>query len=159
MRSALTLPELVEQQAARTPGAIAVLSRAGQLTYAQLNERASRLAHHLIGLGAGPERVVALVLPRGEPVLVALLAVAKTGAAYLPVDPGLPVARIAFMLADAAPVLVVTDTATAARLPGSQSGRCRPVRPAARGPPGLRHLHLRLNRNAQGRRRLARRPG
>jgi amino acid adenylation domain-containing protein len=123
MRSALTLPELVEQQAARTPGAIAVLSRAGQLTYAQLNERASRLAHHLIGLGAGPERVVALVLPRGEPVLVALLAVAKTGAAYLPVDPGLPVARIAFMLADAAPVLVVTDTATAARLPGGGPAR------------------------------------
>jgi nonribosomal peptide synthetase DhbF len=113
---ALTLPEFVEEQAARGPGALAVLSRAGQLTYAQLNERANRLARHLVGLGAGPERVVALVLPRGEPVLVALLAVAKTGAAYLPIDPALPAARIAFMLTDAAPVLVVTDTATDVRL-------------------------------------------
>jgi amino acid adenylation domain-containing protein len=114
---ALTLPGLVEQQAARTPGALAVLSRAGQLTYTELNERANRLAHHLIGRGAGPERLVALMLPRGEPVLVALLAVAKTGAAYLPIDPALPRARIAFMLADAAPALVVTDAARSARLP------------------------------------------
>jgi amino acid adenylation domain-containing protein len=114
---ALPLHELVQQQAARTPGALALLSRAGPLTYAELNERANRLAHHLAGLGAGPERVVALALPRGEPVLVALLAVLKTGAAYLPIDPGLPAARITFMLADAGPVLVVTDAATAVRLP------------------------------------------
>jgi nonribosomal peptide synthetase DhbF len=120
---ALTLPELVEQQAARTPGAMAVISREGQLTYAELNERANRLAHRLVGLGAGPERVVALVLPRGEPVLVVLLAVVKTGAAYLPIDPGLPTARIAFMLADAAPALVVTDAARSARLP--EGGQAR----------------------------------
>jgi len=52
-----TLPELAAQQAARSPGAMAVLSRAGQLTYAELNERANRLAYHLVRLGAGPERV------------------------------------------------------------------------------------------------------
>jgi amino acid adenylation domain-containing protein len=113
----LSLSGLFEAQVARTPEAAAVLSGAGQLAYAELNERANQLARHLVGLGAGPERVVALVLPRGEPVLVALLAVAKTGAAYLPIDPGLPTARIAYMLADAAPVLVVTDTASGVRLP------------------------------------------
>ena len=120
---AQSLPGLVERQAARTPGATAVLSQSGQLTYAELNARVNRLAHYLIRLGVGPERLVALALPRGEPVLVALLAVAKTGAAYLPIDPGLPSARIAFMLADATPVLVVTDDATAARLPAGGPAR------------------------------------
>ena len=113
----LTFAGLFEAQAARTPGATAVASAAGELTYAQLSERANKLAHHLAGLGAGPERVVGLALPKGEPVVVALLAVMKTGAAYLPIDPELPPARIRLMLADAAPVLVVTDRATSAVLP------------------------------------------
>ncbi|MBO0801729.1 MAG: amino acid adenylation domain-containing protein, partial [Nocardiopsaceae bacterium] len=89
----------------------------GELSYGELDERANRLARYLIGLGAGPERVVALVLPRGVTACVALLAVAKSGAAYLPVDPGLPAERIAFMLADAGPVLAVTDAAGAGVLP------------------------------------------
>ncbi len=114
----VTLPEMVEAQVRRTPDAPAVASAAGELTYAELNERANRLAHHLVSLGVGPERVVGLALPRGEPVIVALLAVAKTGAAYLSVDPQLPAARIELMLADVAPVLVVTDVATCAVLPG-----------------------------------------
>ncbi|HEY2575395.1 MAG TPA: amino acid adenylation domain-containing protein [Streptosporangiaceae bacterium] len=114
---ALTLPGLFEAQVSRAPGAVALAWAGGELTYRELNERANRLAHRLIGLGAGPERVVGLALPRGESMVVALLAVAKSGAAYLPADPRLPSARIAFMLADAGPVLVLTDMATSAGLP------------------------------------------
>ena len=118
-----TLPELVEAQVRRTPGAVALAGPGGELSYAELsyaelNERANRLAHYLIRLGAGPEQVVALALPRSVPMMVALLAVAKTGAAYLPVDPLLPAARIAFMLADARPVLVVSGAAAPGGLPG-----------------------------------------
>jgi amino acid adenylation domain-containing protein len=120
-----TLPELFQAQVARAPAALAVIGATGmpedaerRLSYAELNERANRLAYHLIKLGAGPERVVALALPRGVPTMVALLAVAKTGAAYLPVDPLLPAARIAFMLADTRPVIVLTDLATSGGLPG-----------------------------------------
>ncbi|MBO0802120.1 MAG: amino acid adenylation domain-containing protein, partial [Nocardiopsaceae bacterium] len=110
----LTLAGLFEAQVARTPGGAALAWAGGELSYAELDERANRLARYLIGLGAGPERVVALVLPRGVTACVALLAAAKSGAAYLPVDPGLPAERIAFMLADAGPVLAVTDAAGAA---------------------------------------------
>jgi amino acid adenylation domain-containing protein len=112
-----TLPALFEAQVARTPDAVALAWAQGELTYAQLNERANRLARHLIGVGAGPERLVALALPRGEPAIVALLAVAKTGAAYLPVDPRLPATRVELMFSDAAPALILTDAATSARLP------------------------------------------
>jgi non-ribosomal peptide synthetase component F len=122
----LTPPGLFEAQVSRTPDAVALVWAEGepqaterQLTYRELNERANRLARQLIGLWAGPERLVALALPRGEPAIVALLAVVKTGAAYLPVDPRLPTSRMSFMLADSGPVPVVTDTATAARLPGA----------------------------------------
>ncbi|MGD0556992.1 MAG: non-ribosomal peptide synthetase, partial [Streptosporangiaceae bacterium] len=102
----------------RTPGAVALAGPGGELlSYAELNERANRLAHYLIGLGAGPEQVVALALPRSAPTMVALLAVAKAGAAYLPVDPLLPAARIEFMLNDARPVITVTDAATSGGLP------------------------------------------
>ncbi len=98
---AATLPELFEQQAARTPHAPAVISGGAELTYAELNARANRLARHLITLGAGPERLVAIAMPRSADVIVAVLAVLKSGAAYVPVDPDYPPDRIAFMLADA----------------------------------------------------------
>ncbi|NUT52322.1 MAG: amino acid adenylation domain-containing protein, partial [Saccharothrix sp.] len=97
---------LVEAQVARTPDAVAVTG-AAQLTFAELNARANRLAHHLIGLGAGPERVVALRLPRSADLLVAELAVLKAGAAFLPVDPAYPAERIAFMVDDAKPLVVL----------------------------------------------------
>ncbi len=115
---AATLPELFEQQAARTPHAPAVIGAAAELTYAELNQRANQLARHLITLGAGPERLVAIAMPRSPDVIVALLAVLKSGAAYVPVDPGYPPDRIAFMLADTAPVAVLTTAAVAAALPG-----------------------------------------
>ncbi|MBE8520858.1 non-ribosomal peptide synthase/polyketide synthase [Amycolatopsis sp. H6(2020)] len=109
---AVTLTELIETQAARTPDAIAVVSRDERLTFAELDARADRLARLLAARGAGPERIVALALPRSVEIVVAQLAVLKTGAAYLPVDPDYPAERIAFMLADAKPVVVVTKPGT-----------------------------------------------
>ncbi|MEU6776075.1 non-ribosomal peptide synthase/polyketide synthase [Streptomyces sp. NPDC046759] len=113
-----TLPEAFERQAARTPEAVAVVHGADHLTYRGLDERANRLARRLIAAGAGPERFVALCLPRTADLVVALLAVLKSGAAYLPVDPGYPAERVAFLLEDVRPDAVITGAETAARLPG-----------------------------------------
>nr|WP_030410856.1 non-ribosomal peptide synthetase [Streptomyces sp. NRRL S-1448] len=111
-----TLVDLFEAQAARTPDAPAVTCSGGTLSYAQLNDRAQQLAHRLAASGAGPERFVALALPRSTDLLVALVAVLKTGAAYVPVDPDLPGDRITHLLTDAAPALLVTTTEVAGRL-------------------------------------------
>ncbi|MFJ6167555.1 amino acid adenylation domain-containing protein [Micromonospora orduensis] len=102
---------MLERQAARTPDATAVIFGARSLSYAELDHRANQLARHLVALGAGPERLVAVALPRSELMIVAVLGVLKAGAAYLPVDPDYPAERISFMLTDAAPVLLITDTA------------------------------------------------
>ncbi|WP_433337821.1 amino acid adenylation domain-containing protein [Spirillospora sp. CA-294931] len=107
---------LFEAQVARTPDAVAVVAGDRRLTFRELDERSGRLARHLVSLGAGPERIVAIAVERGERTLVAQLAVLKAGAAYLPIDPAFPPERIAFMLADAGPALVVTDRATAAEV-------------------------------------------
>ncbi|MCK7622568.1 non-ribosomal peptide synthase/polyketide synthase [Streptomyces sp. RS10V-4] len=109
-RPTATLVDLFAEQAARTPGATAVTCGGSALTYAELDAEAGRLAHRLAESGAGPERFVALALPRSTDLVVALLAVLRTGAAYLPLDPDLPAARVAELLADAAPVLLVTTT-------------------------------------------------
>ncbi|WP_260477996.1 non-ribosomal peptide synthetase [Nonomuraea sp. WAC 01424] len=98
-----TLPGLFEAQARRTPDAVAV----GTWTYAELNARANRLAHKLIAHGARPGALVALSLDRSPDLVAALLAVVKTGAAYLPLDPSYPAGRIDHMIADAGPVCVV----------------------------------------------------
>ncbi|WP_433732007.1 amino acid adenylation domain-containing protein [Actinoplanes sp. CA-051413] len=108
-----TLAQLFIRQAARTPDLPALLDRHGPVTYAQLRAQVNRLARLLIQRGAGPERVVALALPRSVDIVVAQLAVAQAGAAFLPVDPAYPASRIAMMLDDAAPVLVLTLTALA----------------------------------------------
>ncbi|MFE2677856.1 amino acid adenylation domain-containing protein [Streptomyces hygroscopicus] len=105
--------ELYEAQAARTPSAVAVVSGGVELTYAQLDERANRLAALLAARGAGPERLVAVALPRSADLLVALLAVLKTGAAYLPLDPEHPKDRIGYTLRDARPTLALATSATA----------------------------------------------
>ncbi|WP_440901855.1 condensation domain-containing protein, partial [Actinosynnema sp.] len=91
----------------RTPGATAVVGAAEALTYAELDARANRFAHARGALGAGPEDGVALRLPRSVELVVAVLGVLKAGAAYLPVDPAYPAARIELMLADARCALVV----------------------------------------------------
>ncbi|MFD5824422.1 amino acid adenylation domain-containing protein [Lentzea sp. NPDC060358] len=112
--SPATVPEIFEAQAARTPHATAVVCGTTSLTFAELDARATVLARLLLARGAGAERVVALALPRSAESIVAMLAVLKTGAAYLHVDLEYPPDRIGLVLRDAAPVAVVTDTATAA---------------------------------------------
>ncbi|MFF4054425.1 amino acid adenylation domain-containing protein [Streptomyces sp. NPDC001668] len=109
-----TLTDLIEAQAARTPDAPAVVFGPSEVTYAELDARADRLARHLITLGVGPERYVAVLMPVCEDIPVTLLAVWKTGAGYLPLDPAHPAGRLAFMLADIAPVAVVTTAELAA---------------------------------------------
>nr|WP_230863147.1 non-ribosomal peptide synthase/polyketide synthase [Amycolatopsis camponoti] len=103
-----TLPELFAARVAEAPDAVALVFEDEELTYAELDARANRLAHVLIGRGAGPERVVALAVPRSLDMVVAELAVLKAGAAYLPLDPDYPAERIAFMVGDARPVCVLT---------------------------------------------------
>ncbi|MFJ6944793.1 amino acid adenylation domain-containing protein [Streptomyces wuyuanensis] len=115
---ATTWPALFAEQVRTRPDAVALVLGHEQLTYAELDERANRLAHALIARGAGPERIVALALPRSVDLIVAEVAVLKSGAAYLPVDHDYPVDRVAYMLADSAPVCMVTTAETAAELPG-----------------------------------------
>lgn len=116
----LTLPQLFEQQAARTPDATAVDCGGNQLSYAELDHRANQLARHLVALGAGPEKSVAVALAHRELLVIALLAVLKAGAAYLPVDPEQPAGEVEFMFTDARPTVVITDDhATAAGLPAA----------------------------------------
>ena len=103
-----TLPELFEAQVAAAPHAVAVVCDDGELTYQELNGRANRLARLLAGRGVGPETIVALALPRTAELIVAILAVAKAGGAYLPLDPEYPAQRIAYMLTDATPVCVIS---------------------------------------------------
>ncbi|MGW4596890.1 non-ribosomal peptide synthase/polyketide synthase [Streptomyces sp. NPDC004457] len=112
-----TLPAAFRRQAERTPDAPAVRHGDTCLTYRELDARSSRLARLLIAAGAGPERFVALCLPRTADLVVALLAVLKSGAAYLPVDPQYPAERVAFLFEDVRPDAVVTATQTAGRLP------------------------------------------
>ncbi|MFE0579209.1 amino acid adenylation domain-containing protein [Streptomyces sp. NPDC058874] len=110
-----TLPELFEERAARTPGATALVFRDTALTFAELDGRADALAHRLAGHGVGPEHLVALALPRSADSVVALLAVLKAGAAFVPVDTDYPAERIAHLLSTT--TTVVTDAATAPGLP------------------------------------------
>ncbi|MFE2164046.1 non-ribosomal peptide synthase/polyketide synthase [Streptomyces sp. NPDC059447] len=102
-----TLPELFERQVERTPGAVAIAAPDVTLTYAEVDALANRVAHWLIGRGIGPEDRVAVVMERSADLLVVLLGVVKAGAAYVPVDPGYPAERIAFMLSDVDPALVL----------------------------------------------------
>jgi amino acid adenylation domain-containing protein/non-ribosomal peptide synthase protein (TIGR01720 family) len=112
-----TLSELFEAQVTRMPDAIAIIFEGRQFSYEELNKRANRLARLLIERGAGPERFVALSMPRSVEMIVALLAVLKSGAAYLPIDPVYPAERIEFMLDDAGPALLLTTTEVANRMP------------------------------------------
>jgi amino acid adenylation domain-containing protein len=115
------LAGLFEAQAAATPDAIAAVAGAASLTYRQLDASANRLAHHLQGLGVGPEVVVGICLGRGLDLGVALLGVLKAGGACLPLDPAYPASRLAFMLSDASPLAIVTGDQDVGNLPDHQA--------------------------------------
>ncbi|WP_420834233.1 amino acid adenylation domain-containing protein [Streptomyces yunnanensis] len=113
-----TLAQLFASQARRDAASTALINGEHVLSYGELNARANRLAHWLIGQGVGPEKLVAVELPRSAEMVIAVLAVLKAGGAYVPLDPAYPAERRAFMLADAAPLLVLGAEASARDLSG-----------------------------------------
>ncbi len=113
-----TLHARIEAQAARTPHAVAAVQQGQQLTYAQLNRQANALAHHLIERGVQADDRVAILARRGLDTLVGLLAILKSGACYVPIDPAHPAERLHYLLQDSAPVVVLTQQDLLPRLPG-----------------------------------------
>ncbi|HEY0022711.1 MAG TPA: amino acid adenylation domain-containing protein [Longimicrobium sp.] len=110
--------QLFEAQAARTPGAVAVVFEGSPLTYDELNRSANRLAHHLRGLGVGPDARVAICVERGPEMIAALLAILKAGGGYVPLDPAYPAGRLRSMLEDSAPAALVTQSSLAGTFAG-----------------------------------------
>ena len=108
--SARSIPELFARQVAANRDAVALTFRGQSVTYGELDDAADVLANRLVKFGAGPGRCVALFIPRSADAIVAMLAVLKTGAAYLPIDPSAPVERVEFMLTDSAPAAVITTS-------------------------------------------------
>ncbi|MFP5498917.1 MAG: condensation domain-containing protein, partial [Gammaproteobacteria bacterium] len=112
-----TLHGRIEAQTLLTPDAVAAVYQGRQLTYAELNQQANLLAHHLLALGVKPDDRVAIVARRGLDTLAGLLAILKSGACYVPVDPSHPAERLSYLLGDSAPVAVLTQHALLERLP------------------------------------------
>ncbi|MDH1142723.1 amino acid adenylation domain-containing protein, partial [Pseudomonas mosselii] len=140
---------LFEAQVARMPQALAVQAEDGQMSYRQLNEAANRLAHQLIAQGVVADSRVAVCLARGPQLLVGLLAVLKAGGAYVPLDPGYPDERLAYMLADSAPLALLVDAGSRGRFADSRVPRLDLDQPAWAGQspdnpqvPGLGARHL-----------------
>jgi amino acid adenylation domain-containing protein len=111
-----TILQAVERQVSASPGAIAVVFGGVVVTYGELNERANRLAHHLMERGVGPDVAVGVVLERSVEMVVGLLGILKAGGAYVPVDPQYPEERIGYMLQDSGVGLVLTQAALLERL-------------------------------------------
>jgi amino acid adenylation domain-containing protein len=114
------LHQLFEQQAERTPEAIAAIFEEEQVTYAELNRRSNQLARYLNQLGVGPESFVGVLMERSVETVVALLGVLKAGAAYVPLDPSYPQERLKFMMADTSAGVLLTEKRAAAALPDYQ---------------------------------------
>jgi amino acid adenylation domain-containing protein/non-ribosomal peptide synthase protein (TIGR01720 family) len=137
-----------EEQAARTPDAVALVCGERQLTYGELNRRANQVAHHLQGLGVEAEARVAVCLERTPELVVALLGTLKAGGAYLPLDPEYPAERLAYMVSDSGATVVLTQRALRGLLPAAGAevveldapeaaiGRCPEVDPEPAGGPG-----------------------
>ena len=163
--------ELAAARAAVAPDVVAVVYAGQSLSYGGLEERANRLAHYLRGVGVGGESVVGLCLERGAGMVVAMLAVWKAGGAYLPLDPGYPPGRLAFMLADSHASVLVSRRGVAAGLAGelpagqlvaitlddpvvAAAVAAAPAGPppavARRGPAGVCDLYLGVDRDAEG---------
>ena len=134
--AARCLYQLVEDQVARTPEAVAVVSDGETLTYAALNGRANQVARRLQALGVGRETLVGVYLERSVDLLVGLLGIAKAGGAYVPLDPIYPADRIAYILEDAqAAVLLTQQRLVDAVPPGGRSSVSTPTRRSARSVP------------------------
>ncbi len=116
--ASVSIPAAFAEQVSRTPEAVALSFGDRRMTYRELDQAANRLAHLLANQGAGPGQYVALLLPRSPDAIVAILAVLKTGAAYLPIDPAAPAARIEFMISDATPIAAITTAGLRSRLDG-----------------------------------------
>ncbi|WP_156766057.1 AMP-binding protein, partial [Mycobacterium sp. E342] len=115
---AVSIPDAFAAQVACAPEAVALSFGDRSWTYRELDEAANRLAHLLVAQGAGSGRYVGILMERGAQAIIAILAVLKSGAAYVPIDPGWPAARIGFLLTDATPTTVVTTTELYSRLDG-----------------------------------------
>jgi natural product biosynthesis luciferase-like monooxygenase protein len=113
--------EAFEAQVDRTPEAVAVIFRGRSLTYRQLDERANRVAHQLIGLGVGPDQMVGIYVERSLEMVIGMLGILKAGGAYVPMDPAYPAERIAWMLEDTAAPVVLTLERLRAALPPSNA--------------------------------------
>ncbi|WP_435059921.1 amino acid adenylation domain-containing protein [Streptomyces sp. bgisy060] len=114
--SGATYPRLLAEQVARTPDAVALVHEDTELTFAELDRRSNRIAHWLISRGVGRGDVVGLAMRRGPELLCALLGILKAGGVYLPLDPDYPPDRLAFMIADSAPVMLLTTSDAVAKL-------------------------------------------
>jgi amino acid adenylation domain-containing protein len=114
----LLIHQLFEEQVQRTPHAIAAIHGGEQLTYAQLNARANQLGRLLVAKGIGPDRLVAISMERGLEMLIGLLGILKAGGAYVPLDPAYPAERIAYVLEDAAPTVLLTHDRLRGRFAG-----------------------------------------
>ncbi|MGS0897509.1 amino acid adenylation domain-containing protein, partial [Burkholderia stagnalis] len=112
------LHELFEEQASRTPEAVAVVFEGARLSYGELNARSNRVARYLRRQGIGPDQRVAICVERSLEMTVSLLGVLKAGAAYVPLDPSYPADRLAYMLADSAPAVLVTQQSLLDSMPG-----------------------------------------
>ncbi|HWO42676.1 MAG TPA: amino acid adenylation domain-containing protein, partial [Candidatus Eisenbacteria bacterium] len=131
---AQTLARLFQSQVEKTPDHVAIACDDRRITYRELNRRANRLAHHLIRHGIGVESRVALYLEPSIETLTAILAVLKAGAAYVPLDPRAPEARLAFMLEDSQAPVLITQSKFLYQGPGMGDGRPMKARPPVIGP-------------------------
>jgi non-ribosomal peptide synthetase component F len=148
-RPLTTLPQRFEAQVSKTPDATAVVFEGQSLSYAELNARANQLAHFLRRNGAVPDTLVGVCTERSLDLLVAIVGILKAGAGYLPLDPANPAERIAFIVGEAKPLLVLTQRQLFSRLPRNSARTIcvaccllTRLRPPSSAPLGILHGQL-----------------